>query len=513
MAGERVEVAAVPPRRPGAEGLARTGSAGGPGRAGFPRPVHRHRPRRDRPPPGRRAERRPRHATIVFDSTSIASATPAAAPESWPALDMDDATFWPSSRDQPAGRSPRWHWRRRPRADRADGSRRVRTCTARITPRSDSPSGSGSIAGPIDLVLSDRDHSPRDPPRGPFGGRSGGRSSAGQGGRGLHAVEPRPGDRSAMAESRGQPAAAGRPCSSSGSRLEDEHDRLVAIFEASDDFVGIADPNGLVIWRNAAYRRSDRSRAALPQSGFPSSPSTPTGRPGSSRDVALPEAARTGSWLGETAIRTADGRLVSDVAAGHGAPGARRRGDATTRRSSATSPRPRRSRAELRRQQQFVQNVVDADPGVLYVVAVPDRRIVWTNGQALSALGYSSEEIQALDPPGWLDMIHPDDSASLDAAWRQASSLLDGEVLEREHRIRHADGSWRWFWNRVVVAGRDATGRPDRLLGVLEDVTPRKRSRGPVAASLQPDHHRLPDHPRAGRDPRMQRGRLSPVRP
>jgi len=258
-------------------------------------------------------------------------------------------------------------------------------------------------------------------------------------------------------------------------QAEEERNRLVAIFEASDDFVGIADTNGLVIWRNAAYHRFIGRPLESPASGFPLASTYTNSAANLLRDVAFPEVDRTGSWLGETAIRSRDGRVipVSQRIMAHRGPDGKISHYATILRDISAS---KAVEAELRRQQQFVQNVVDADPGMLYVVSVPDRRIVWTNGRAMSALGYSSDEIQALDLAGWLAMTHPDETANLEMAFQQASMLLDGEVLDREHRLRHADGSWRWFRNRLVVSGRDEDGQPDRLLGVLEDVTARKQA-------------------------------------
>ena len=258
-------------------------------------------------------------------------------------------------------------------------------------------------------------------------------------------------------------------------RAEEERNRLVAILEASDDLVGIADPDGLVIWRNAAYRRLVGHGPARPASGFPAGCTYSERSARVLREVAFPEAARSGSWLGEAEVVAADGRVVpmsQRVMAHRDRDGALKHYATILRDISAAKG----AEAELRRQQQFVQNIVEADPGVLYLVSVAERRIVWSNGRPASAMGTSPDTLTALDQDGLLALLHPDEVADLGAAWREAAALRDGEVLEREHRVRHADGSWRWFWNRVVVSARDEAGRPAQLLGVLEDVTARKRA-------------------------------------
>ena len=426
---------------------------------------------------------------LLVDSTSIDEAIPRLLRTVGQALDMDVATFWrdadaDADADADGALIPAWHWTPTTRGE-GDALAEWKPETARAIPGAALARRIWSDPRPesvADLTLVDAPADHHEPAPGPappptLEGRV-------QGALGWPLI--RQGKvvgvfTFASHESLDAPAEFAASLQRqvdlfvNRKQLEEERNRLVAIFEASDDCVGIADVNGLVIWRNAAYHRLLGRDPGHPKSGFPLQSNYPEWAARLVDEVALPAAARSGSWLGETAIRTADARVIpmSQRVMAHRGPDGEVAYFATILRDISAS---KAVEAELRQQQQFVQNVVDADPGVLYVVAVADRRIVWTNGRALSALGYPAEEVQALDPPGWLALVHPDDVGSLAAAWRQASSLLDGEVLEREHRIRHADGSWRWFWNRVVVAGRAANGEPDRLLGVLEDVTPRKRA-------------------------------------
>ncbi|MGI4940951.1 MAG: putative bifunctional diguanylate cyclase/phosphodiesterase, partial [Janthinobacterium lividum] len=48
---------------------------------------------------------------------------------------------------------------------------------------------------------------------------------------------------------------------------------------------------------------------------------------------------------------------------------------------------------------------------------------------------------------GWEDMVHPDDKAMTEHAWHAASSR---GKLEVEHRLRRADGTYRWFQTRAL---------------------------------------------------------------
>ena len=72
-------------------------------------------------------------------------------------------------------------------------------------------------------------------------------------------------------------------------------------------------------------------------------------------------------------------------------------------------------------------------------------------------------------PADWLDRVHPDDLIPLRTAL-DAQALGGAAVLEQEHRLRHADGSWRWISVRGSVV-RDPSGAAVRVLGLMSDVT------------------------------------------
>ena len=78
--------------------------------------------------------------------------------------------------------------------------------------------------------------------------------------------------------------------------------------------------------------------------------------------------------------------------------------------------------------------------------------------------GYRSED--------WLALVHPDDRGRLAA---KIAAHIDGfsTHLEDEHRIRHADGAYRWMLVRGLVV-RDADGTAWRMAGSQTDNTMRK---------------------------------------
>nr|WP_202385544.1 PAS domain-containing protein [Altericroceibacterium endophyticum] len=66
-----------------------------------------------------------------------------------------------------------------------------------------------------------------------------------------------------------------------------------------------------------------------------------------------------------------------------------------------------------------------------------------------------------------IDAIHPEDAEAADKAWRH--SLTTGEPYEAEHRLRHADGSFRWMMARAIPV-RDDTGKIIRWFGSAVDI-------------------------------------------
>jgi diguanylate cyclase (GGDEF)-like protein/PAS domain S-box-containing protein len=81
------------------------------------------------------------------------------------------------------------------------------------------------------------------------------------------------------------------------------------------------------------------------------------------------------------------------------------------------------------------------------------------------------EEQSDGDPCLWFDLVHRDDLLRLRAA---IDAHLAGQTphLLSEHRIRHADGTWRWVLTRgLAIRGED--GQATRMAGSLADITDR----------------------------------------
>ena len=86
--------------------------------------------------------------------------------------------------------------------------------------------------------------------------------------------------------------------------------------------------------------------------------------------------------------------------------------------------------------------------------------------------------VQATDADGtpstWFDRVHPNDLRGIQLAI-EAHLSHRTSLLQLKHRMRHADGSWRWMLVRgIAVEGPD--GRPQRMAGSLSDITVSRRA-------------------------------------
>jgi PAS domain S-box-containing protein len=88
-------------------------------------------------------------------------------------------------------------------------------------------------------------------------------------------------------------------------------------------------------------------------------------------------------------------------------------------------------------------------------------------------LGFTDAEIpNSYD--AWRERVHPED---LPAVLATLQPHLDGHLpyCQVEYRLRHKDGSYRWFFS-YGGSLRDASGTPLRAFGLLTDITERKQA-------------------------------------
>jgi PAS domain S-box-containing protein len=84
----------------------------------------------------------------------------------------------------------------------------------------------------------------------------------------------------------------------------------------------------------------------------------------------------------------------------------------------------------------------------------------------------------------WRRLVHPDDYAAVAAA---LAAHVDGQAARygAEYRLRAAGDAWVWVLDRGMVVERDRDGRALRALGMMRDISDRKRAELALRASQE----------------------------
>ena len=131
--------------------------------------------------------------------------------------------------------------------------------------------------------------------------------------------------------------------------------------------------------------------------------------------------------------------------------------------------------AALQESQQFIEQIANASPNILYVYDVQQECNVYVNREISTGLGYTPEAVQAMKSDFFKNVMHPDDWLRVPAQYELYNTAQDGEILEFEYRMQHANGEWRWLYSRDLVFKRDENGKVKQTIGTAEDITDRKR--------------------------------------
>ena len=138
----------------------------------------------------------------------------------------------------------------------------------------------------------------------------------------------------------------------------------------------------------------------------------------------------------------------------------------------------------LRERQHFIETVLDAEPGTVYIYDFQESRNIFINRNWLVEYGYSVEETQ--NTANFLDEItHAEDLPRIIEHHKQIRSAQDDKSnFDLEYRIRRKDGDWRWIQSRDIVFARNTAGEVTQILGILHDITKRKRAEEKVKQRL-----------------------------
>ncbi len=248
---------------------------------------------------------------------------------------------------------------------------------------------------------------------------------------------------------------------------EESQTRLVAILEATSDFVGISDLSSRVLYLNRAGRRmtgigDDEEISSTFVRNY-----HPQWAAQIILDEGIPTAIRDGTWSGETAIQSRDGseRPVSQLILAHKAPDG-----GTGFLSTIARDITERKRAEeaLRLSEKKYRDIFEFAPIGIFQ-STPTGRFIAVNAALTRILGYNS--------PRELMQIN---TADIYFDRGQRAAIIDeydevGHALDLELLWKKKDGSPVWV-QLNAFAVKDESGKTTRYESFVRDITERKHA-------------------------------------
>ncbi|MBD3624788.1 MAG: PAS domain S-box protein [Rhodobacteraceae bacterium] len=107
--------------------------------------------------------------------------------------------------------------------------------------------------------------------------------------------------------------------------------------------------------------------------------------------------------------------------------------------------------------------------------ALPDGQLDWLRDRFHEMAGRTD---RGLLGDGWRQLLHPDESSEVIAAWNRTIAAV--RDFEAELRLKVADGSYRWHLVRAAVV-RDPSGKLVRWVGTNTDIHDRKLAEAALA--------------------------------
>ena len=125
----------------------------------------------------------------------------------------------------------------------------------------------------------------------------------------------------------------------------------------------------------------------------------------------------------------------------------------------------------LRESRYFIEQIASASPVILYLYDIVERRCIYLSGLVEKILGYSTWNLVEMSPLFTFALAHPDELKAHAEHFKNLARAEEGQVVEREFRLRGVGGNWVWLHSRDTVFKVSPEGQPLQIVGVATDIT------------------------------------------
>ncbi|MGB7442349.1 MAG: PAS domain-containing protein [Coleofasciculaceae cyanobacterium] len=133
----------------------------------------------------------------------------------------------------------------------------------------------------------------------------------------------------------------------------------------------------------------------------------------------------------------------------------------------------KQAETKLAETEHFIKQLAQIAPYLIYVKDLTKQQYTYSNNKVKDFYGLPAEKIEKMGRNYFKKYLHPDDCNEFFSTQQKLAQAKDDEVIEREFRIRHTNGQWRWFHSREVVLTRNCEGLPEKMIGTAIDVSER----------------------------------------
>jgi diguanylate cyclase (GGDEF)-like protein/PAS domain S-box-containing protein len=133
----------------------------------------------------------------------------------------------------------------------------------------------------------------------------------------------------------------------------------------------------------------------------------------------------------------------------------------------------RKAEKKLAQTRERLQSIYESLPDMLWSVELPEEHISYVSPASGAIFGYSPDHFLA-NQNLWIDVVHAEDRAAVEAAWRRL--VTEGVAFDIEYRALRPEGAIVWVHDRGRVI-RDAAGKALRIDGVARDISESVRQR------------------------------------